>query len=69
MITDPRYRRWVTYRQIRQQPLMTNTQYRFAMWLFSSDKDIVALGNMVDIFDSVRSFLKEDNKRDEDAAD
>lgn len=69
MITDPRYNRWVTYRQIRQQPLMTNTQYRFAMWLFKNGDDIVALGNMVDIFDSVRSFLKEDNKRDEDAAD
>ena len=32
------------------------------MWLFENGDDIVALGNLTDIFESVRYFLKEDNK-------
>ena len=31
-----------------------------------AEKDIEALGNMIDIFESVRNFLKEDNKRDDE---
>jgi len=60
--TDPRYQRWIEYRNRMKSEPMTNTQYRFAMWLFENGDDIVALGNLTDIFESVRYFLKEDNK-------
>ena len=66
MISDPRYVRWIEYRKRMKSPAMTNTQYRFALWLFSCDKHIIALGNLTDIFVSVRQFLKEDNKREDD---
>ena len=45
---------------------MTNTQYKFAMWLFENGDNIVALGNLTDVFESVRGFLKEDNKREDE---
>ncbi len=66
--TDPKYKRWIEYREKYKEPPMTNTQWRFAMWLFENQDNIVALGNLTDVFNSVRGFVKEDVKK-EDSVD
>jgi len=38
------------------------------MWLFENQDNIVALGNLTDVFNSVRGFVKEDIKK-EDSVD
>lgn len=64
--TDEKYQRWIEYRKRRKESPMTNTQWRFAMWLFEQEDTLMAIGDMTSIFESVRSFVKEDYKPEED---
>ena len=61
--TDPIYKRWIEYREAHGSQPMTNTQWKFATWLFEhADKQLTVLGDLTSVFESVRGFRKEDIK-------
>jgi len=57
------YLKWVKQANL---PPLTNTQHKFAEWLFSCDisKRISQIGDMESIFISVRKWLKKNNSKE-----
>jgi len=63
-MTD-RYHKWVEWnkKQHKSIPPMTGNQASFAEWLFENAADELGkIGSLQDVFESVRRFIKEDNK-------
>ena len=48
------------YRNRRGESPMTNTQWKFALWLFENEDTLMVIGDMTSMFESVRGFVKED---------
>jgi len=61
MTTNSDYIEWVKQANL---PPLTNTQYKFAQWLLQEEnrKVISQIGNLDDIFISVRSWVKKSKK-------
>lgn len=63
-MTD-KYRKWVKWNKEQHKPIppMTGNQASFADWLLeNAEKELEKMGDLSSIFESVRRFIKEENK-------